>query len=71
MGLGAYSQYTVADEQLCFKVPAGITHEEAVTVPLASCTAYLGLFSRSCLSINRTQGADVTVLIWGGSCKVS
>ncbi|KAL3449622.1 chaperonin 10-like protein [Aspergillus insuetus] len=67
MGLGAYSEYTVADEQLCFKVPPGITHDEAVTVPLASCAAYLGLFSRSCLSINQRKGADVTVLIWGGS----
>jgi NADPH:quinone reductase-like Zn-dependent oxidoreductase len=69
IGLGAYSEYTVADEELCFKVPPDITDEEAVTVPLASCTAYLGLFSCFCLSLDQRQGPNVTVLIWGGSCK--
>ncbi|KAJ0421142.1 chaperonin 10-like protein [Aspergillus carlsbadensis] len=70
IGLGAYSEYTVADEELCFKVPPNITDEEAVTVPLASCTAYLGLFSCFCLSLNQRQGPDVTVLIWGGSSSI-
>jgi NADPH:quinone reductase-like Zn-dependent oxidoreductase len=38
-GLGAYSQYTVADEKICFKVPEQISSAEAATIPLAAATA--------------------------------
>ena len=68
-GLGAFSEYTLADEQLCFKLPPNLTRAEAATVPLAACTAWLALFSRSCLGMDQKQGPDNTILIWGGSCK--
>jgi NADPH:quinone reductase-like Zn-dependent oxidoreductase len=68
-GLGAFSEYTVADERICFKVPKEIPLAEAATVPLAATTSWLALFSKTCLNIDREKGAQSSVLIWGGSCK--
>ena len=70
-GLGAYSQYTVADEKICFRVPEHISSNDAATVPLAAATAWLALYSESCLHIPRMQEDTTPVLIWGGSCKPS
>ena len=28
IGLGGYSEYTLADEQLCFKLPPGVAREK-------------------------------------------
>ncbi|KEF51532.1 uncharacterized protein A1O9_12449, partial [Exophiala aquamarina CBS 119918] len=67
-GLGAYSRYTLADEKIAFKLPAAITAPAASTIPLAAATAWLALFSESCLKIAR--GDKQTVLIWGGSSSV-
>ncbi|RBR15372.1 uncharacterized protein FIESC28_07386 [Fusarium coffeatum] len=68
-GLGAYSEYTKAHESICFKVPKSISLPEAATIPLASLTAWLALFSRDSLNIDRNK-PDNTVLIWGGSSSV-
>lgn len=65
-GAGAYSQYTVADEDISFEVPEGITREQASTVPLAATTAWLAFFSKDCLAIDRDS--KPAVLVWGGSC---
>lgn len=43
-GRGAFGYYTVADENISFKVPEGFAVEQAATVPLASATAWLALF---------------------------
>ncbi|KAF2120352.1 chaperonin 10-like protein [Lophiotrema nucula] len=72
-GLGAYSEYTVADERISFKVPKSISSAEASTIPLAAATAWLALFSKDCLGIERknTKGTSLTsVLVWGGSSSV-
>ncbi|KAL2878273.1 hypothetical protein SGCOL_006525 [Colletotrichum sp. CLE4] len=69
-GVGGYSEYTVADNNISFRVPKNITLEEAVTLPLASMTAWLALFSKGCLAIPRDSGHDTPVLIWGGSSIV-
>ena len=69
-GLGGYSEYTIADEKICFPVPAGVSLASAATVPLASCTSLLALFSENSLNIPRETSAKETVLIWGGSCKL-
>lgn len=66
-GLGGYCEYTLADESICFKVPTKISPEQASTVPLAAATAWLALFSKDCLNIDR-HGSNQDVLIWGGSC---
>ncbi|KAM5344922.1 hypothetical protein ACJ41O_010784 [Fusarium nematophilum] len=68
--IGGYSQYTLADEHICFPVPQGLSLEEASTVPLAACTAFLSLFSKDCLSIPRSGDKKPSVLIWGGSSSV-
>lgn len=66
-GLGAYSHYTLADDNISFKIPSGLSPDSASTIPLALNTAWLALFSKGCLNIDRTQ--PQSVLIWGGSCK--
>ncbi|RAK77243.1 zinc-binding alcohol dehydrogenase family protein [Aspergillus fijiensis CBS 313.89] len=44
-GLGAYSEYTLADESVSYPVPGrNISREQASTVPLAAATAWLALF---------------------------
>lgn len=67
-GAGAYSQYTLADEDISFEVPEGITLEQASTVPLAATTAWLAFFSKDCLGIDRDS--KPAVLVWGGSSSV-
>jgi NADPH:quinone reductase-like Zn-dependent oxidoreductase len=67
-GLGAYSQYSLANEYISFKVPQSISSAEAATVPLASATAWLALFSKGSLQMDRQAGKDTAVLVWGGSC---
>ncbi|KAJ5351915.1 hypothetical protein N7452_000889 [Penicillium brevicompactum] len=68
-GLGGYSQHSVADQHISFKVPAGISPAEASTVPLAATTAWLALFSQGCLNIDRSR-AGTSLLVWGGSSSV-
>lgn len=69
-GLGGYSEYTVADQHISFKVPSNISRDQASTVPLAAATAWLALFSKSCLNIDRSKASGTSVLVWGGSCKI-
>ncbi|KAK1527860.1 hypothetical protein CPAR01_12418 [Colletotrichum paranaense] len=69
-GLGGYSEYTLADDNISFRVPKNISLEEAATMPLASMTAELALFSKACLAIPRESGSETAVLIWGGSSSV-
>ncbi|KAK2673995.1 Tetrahydrofolate dehydrogenase/cyclohydrolase [Fusarium oxysporum f. sp. vasinfectum] len=69
-GLGGYSQYTIADERICFPVPQQLSLEAASTIPLASCTAVLSLFSKDCLAIDTSGEEKPAVLIWGGSSSV-
>ncbi|KAK1634532.1 chaperonin 10-like protein [Colletotrichum phormii] len=66
-GLGGYSEYILADDNISFHVPKNISPEEAATLPLASMTAWLVLFSQECLAIPREDGSKTSVLVWGGS----
>lgn len=68
-GLGAYSQYTLADERISFPLSSTVSPEHASTVPLAAATAWLALFSKGSLAIDREQDKGSSVLVWGGSCK--
>ncbi|OKL57860.1 hypothetical protein UA08_06730 [Talaromyces atroroseus] len=69
-GLGGYSEYCLADEDISFKIPKGHSYEHASTVPLAAATSWLALFSSTCLNLDRTSAQGVSVLIWGGSSSV-
>ncbi|OGM46253.1 alcohol dehydrogenase [Aspergillus bombycis] len=69
-GLGAYSEYCLADQRIAFKVPRTLSREDASTVPLAAATAWLALFSPDCLSLDRAKAQGTSVLVWGGSTSV-
>ncbi|KAI4602495.1 hypothetical protein KJ359_009739 [Pestalotiopsis sp. 9143b] len=69
-GRGAFGYYTVANENISFKVPEGFALEKAATVPLASATAWLALFSKDSLGIPMRSDPAISVLIWGGSSSV-
>ncbi|KAF2016869.1 GroES-like protein [Aaosphaeria arxii CBS 175.79] len=70
-GLGAYSTFCIADERLSFKIPDGIAHPSACSIPLAANTAYLALFSQNSLGLPQGgSGNGRSVLIWGGSSIV-
>ncbi|KAH8695493.1 chaperonin 10-like protein [Talaromyces proteolyticus] len=69
-GLGGYSEYTIADQNICYKVPPSISGDAASTIPLASGTAWLALFAKTCLNIDRKNASSQSVLIWGGSSSV-
>lgn len=49
-------------------MPPSISKEEASTVPLAAATAWLALFSKGCLNLDRSKATGTSVLVWGGSC---
>ncbi|KAI5268197.1 NAD(P)-binding protein [Aureobasidium subglaciale] len=68
-GLGAYGSHTFVDDRISFKVPDGVKLEDAATLPLASCTAWLAMFSKDCLAIPK-KNAMTSILIWGGSSSV-
>lgn len=40
-GLGAYADYTIANEYISFKVPNSISLAAATTIPLACCTSWV------------------------------
>ncbi|KAF4313996.1 Alcohol dehydrogenase superfamily zinc-containing [Botryosphaeria dothidea] len=69
-GVGAYSQYTIADERISFKIPKGTSPDQAATVPLAAATAWLAMFSKESLNIPRAEASKNSILIWGGSSSV-
>ncbi|CRG83938.1 Zinc-type alcohol dehydrogenase-like protein C2E1P3,01 [Talaromyces islandicus] len=69
-GLGAYSEYVLADDAISFKVPKNIPLAEASTVPLALTTSWLALFSKGCLDIDRSNARGASILVWGGSSSV-
>jgi NADPH:quinone reductase-like Zn-dependent oxidoreductase len=58
---GAYAEYHVVDESIVALKPAGLSHVEAASLPLAGGTAWQALFDRAGI-----QGADC-VLIHGGA----
>ena len=61
--------YCVAEESIAFKIPPSISHASASTVPLASNTAFLALFSKDCLNMPRENSSGTSLLVWGCSCK--
>jgi NADPH:quinone reductase-like Zn-dependent oxidoreductase len=69
-GVGGFSEYTIADQNICYKVPEGISGAAASTVPLACGTSWLALFAKTCLNIDRSKGSETSLLVWGGSCKL-
>ncbi|KAJ5682681.1 hypothetical protein N7462_005846 [Penicillium macrosclerotiorum] len=69
-GVGGFSEYTLADQHISFKIPKNISRVQASTIPLAAGTAWLALFSHRCLALNRSAASGTSVLVWGGSSSV-
>lgn len=74
---GAFAEYTTFDSALAFKLPEGMTYEEAASFPIPHYTAVqalhlrLGLpFPSSSPSPSPSSNAPQTILIWGGSTAV-
>lgn len=67
-GLGGYSEYSIADANVSFKIAPGLARDQASTVPLAAATAWLALLSKQCLNLDRSKASGTPVLVWGGSC---
>ncbi|KAG9246193.1 hypothetical protein BJ878DRAFT_417478, partial [Calycina marina] len=61
--LGAYNEYVFADEKICYKATQRFDLQKAVTLPLASTTAWLELFSSRCLNIKGFADKS-PVLVW-------
>ncbi|KAL4871407.1 hypothetical protein BDV12DRAFT_183790 [Aspergillus spectabilis] len=70
--LGAFTTYTLAEENLSFKLPTNISREEASTIPLAVTTAWMGLFSKGSLGLDRVESESSVgcLLVWGGGSSV-
>jgi len=58
---GGYAEFAIAKENWVSPKPKSITHQEAASLPVAACTAWLALVEKANL------GAGQTVLIHGGS----
>lgn len=58
---GSYAEYISVPEENLMRLPAGISFEEAATLPVAGLTAYHAL-----VTVGKVQPGE-TVLIWGGS----
>jgi len=72
---GAYAEYSIARTETAFKVPEGVSFEEASTVGLAACTAALGLFAKDRLGLPSpfdpiTEAETFPIVIYGASSSV-
>ena len=72
---GAFAEYTTFDSALAFKIPEGMTYEEAASFPIPHYTAFQALHLRLGLpypssSPSSFTNAPQTILIWGGSTAV-
>ncbi|TFL02242.1 chaperonin 10-like protein [Pterulicium gracile] len=74
---GAFAEYTTFDSALAFKIPEGMTYEEAASFPIPHYTAFQALhlrlnlpFPSSSPTPSSSNDKAQTILIWGGSTAV-
>ena len=71
---GAFQNYVVVFERLASPIPASMTYEDAVVLPLGLSTAACALFQTDQLGLQHPSSSPVptgqTVLVWGGSTSV-
>ena len=70
-----FQEYTVLETRLAAHIPANVSYERAVVLPLCLSTAASGLFNKDILNLNlpTTPAATPngkTILIWGGASSV-
>ncbi|UJR32645.1 hypothetical protein I4U23_020105 [Adineta vaga] len=66
---GAFSEYVVQEASLVFRYPSTMTPEQAVTLPLVSITAALGIFHEMGLPFPPAT-VNTNFLVWAGSTSV-
>ena len=72
---GGYAEYSLAPVNTVFKIPTGISFEEASTVGLAATTAALGLFAPDRLALPSpfnpvSEANTLPIVIYGASSSV-
>ncbi|KAF4333255.1 zinc-binding oxidoreductase [Fusarium beomiforme] len=71
----AFQSYPVVTDSLVSPIPASMTFEEAVVLPLAISTACAGLYDKKLLdlplpSADKVVESGKTILIWGGASSI-
>lgn len=68
---GAFGEYAVAPETTTFHIPADVSFEEAVTIPLAGMTAALGMYQRLGLPLPWAPARErVPLVVYGAAGAV-
>lgn len=70
-GHGAYSQYARIDGKNFFRIPEGISFDEAATYSTSYQTASHGLYNILKLPepYAKPDAAGTAILVWGGACE--
>ena len=71
----AFQEYAILETNLSCKIPASISYEDAVVLPLAITTAAAGLFAQEFLSLRKpttptVKSSGEVLVIWGGASSV-
>ncbi|RWA03699.1 hypothetical protein EKO27_g11407 [Xylaria grammica] len=72
---GGFQLYTTLQTNMASPIPANMSYEAAVVLPLALSTAAAGLFQKGLLNLQRPleparQPTGETLLVWGGASSV-
>lgn len=70
---GSFAQYTSVDGQNLFKIPDGVSFDEAAAYSVVTQTANFGLYQALKLPepYSTPDPDKPPILIWGGSCELS
>ncbi|GAM90375.1 hypothetical protein ANO11243_084180 [Dothideomycetidae sp. 11243] len=73
-GKGAFQHYTCVEPLTTAKIPSGLSYAQATVLPLAICTASVGLYSPDFLGLpyptHSPKSSGKVILLWGGSSAV-
>ncbi|KAI0426203.1 zinc-binding oxidoreductase CipB [Xylaria sp. FL1042] len=72
---GGFQLHTILQTNMASPIPANMSYEAAVVLPLGLSTAAAGLFQKTCLNLQRPlepaqQPTSETLLVWGGASSV-
>ncbi|KAI1271395.1 zinc-binding oxidoreductase CipB [Xylaria sp. FL0933] len=72
---GGFQLHTILQTNMASPIPANMSYETAVVLPLGLSTAAAGLFQKACLNLQRPleparQPTGETLLVWGGASSV-
>ncbi|KAI1353784.1 chaperonin 10-like protein [Xylaria sp. FL0043] len=72
---GGFQLHTILQTNMASPIPANMSYEAAVVLPLGLSTAAAGLFQKACLNLQRPleparRPTGETLLVWGGASSV-